>query len=49
MRESTPGRQHPPCGTNPYLHHDSMLKDDRVRQEEQRTIFDVKEAPHKLG
>jgi len=26
-----------------------MLKDDRVRGEEQRTIFDVKEAPNKLG
>jgi len=26
-----------------------MLKDDRVREEEQRTIFDVKEAPNKLG
>jgi hypothetical protein len=26
-----------------------MLKDDRVRQEEQRSIFDVKEAPNKLG
>jgi len=26
-----------------------MLKDERVRQEEQRSIFDVKEAPNKLG
>jgi hypothetical protein len=26
-----------------------MLKDDRIRGEEQRTIFDVKEAPNKLG
>jgi hypothetical protein len=26
-----------------------MLKDDRVRAEEARTIFDVKEAPNKLG
>ncbi|TVY45340.1 Uncharacterized protein LOCC1_G004873 [Lachnellula occidentalis] len=26
-----------------------MLKDDRFRGEEQRTIFDVKEAPNKLG
>lgn len=26
-----------------------MLKDERVRQEEARTIFDVKEAPNKLG
>ncbi|TVY14020.1 Uncharacterized protein LARI1_G007694 [Lachnellula arida] len=26
-----------------------MLKDDRIREEEQRTIFDVKEAPNKLG
>jgi hypothetical protein len=26
-----------------------MLKDDRVRGEEERTIFDVKEAPNKLG
>lgn len=26
-----------------------MLKDDRVRGEEARTIFDVKEAPNKLG
>lgn len=26
-----------------------MLKDDRVRAEEQRTIFDVKDAPHRLG
>ncbi|KAG9240777.1 hypothetical protein BJ878DRAFT_524282 [Calycina marina] len=26
-----------------------MLKDDRIRAEEARTIFDVKEAPEKLG
>ncbi len=26
-----------------------MLKDARIRAEEQRTIFDVKEAPNKLG
>jgi len=26
-----------------------MLRDDRERQEEARTIFDVKEAPDKLG
>jgi hypothetical protein len=26
-----------------------MLKDDRIRGEEARTIFDVKEAPNKLG
>jgi len=26
-----------------------MIKDDRLRQEEERTIFDVKEAPNKLG
>jgi hypothetical protein len=26
-----------------------MLKDDRIRGEEMRTIFDVKEAPNKLG
>jgi len=26
-----------------------MLRDDRIRGEEQRTIFDVKEAPNKLG
>ena len=26
-----------------------MIKDDRVRGEEQRTIFYVKEAPNKLG
>ncbi|KAH7371823.1 hypothetical protein BKA64DRAFT_689585 [Cadophora sp. MPI-SDFR-AT-0126] len=26
-----------------------MLKDDRIRGEELRTIFDVKEAPNKLG
>lgn len=26
-----------------------MLKDDRIRGEEQRTIFDVKDAPNKLG
>ncbi|PSS23224.1 hypothetical protein M430DRAFT_64875 [Amorphotheca resinae ATCC 22711] len=26
-----------------------MLKDDRIRGEEQRSIFDVKEAPNKLG
>lgn len=26
-----------------------MIKDERVRQEEGRTIFDVKEAPNKLG
>ncbi|KAI4671709.1 uncharacterized protein J4E78_000205 [Alternaria triticimaculans] len=28
---------------------DAMLKDERVRAEEMRTIFDVKEAPDKLG
>jgi len=26
-----------------------MIKDDRIKGEEQRTIFDVKEAPNKLG
>ncbi|KAH8805918.1 hypothetical protein F5884DRAFT_464787 [Xylogone sp. PMI_703] len=26
-----------------------MLKDDRVRGKEERTIFDVEEAPNKLG
>jgi hypothetical protein len=26
-----------------------MIKDERERQEEMRSIFDVKEAPHKLG
>lgn len=26
-----------------------MLKDERIRSEEQRSIFDVKEAPNKLG
>lgn len=26
-----------------------MLKDERVRQEEGRSIFDVKDAPDKLG
>ncbi|KUJ17760.1 uncharacterized protein LY89DRAFT_616009 [Mollisia scopiformis] len=26
-----------------------MIKDERIRAEEQRTIFDVKEAPNKLG
>ncbi|EGE79432.2 zinc finger protein [Blastomyces dermatitidis ATCC 18188] len=26
-----------------------MLKDERVRQEEQRTIFNVKDAPNRLG
>lgn len=26
-----------------------MLIDDRIRQEEARSIFDVKEAPNKLG
>jgi len=26
-----------------------MLKDERIRGEEARTIFDVKEAPNKLG
>lgn len=26
-----------------------MLKDERVRGEQPRTIFDVKEAPEKLG
>jgi uncharacterized CHY-type Zn-finger protein len=26
-----------------------MLKDDRIRGEEQRSIFDVKDAPDKLG
>lgn len=26
-----------------------FLRDDRIRGEEERTIFDVKEAPNKLG
>ncbi|KAH8591464.1 hypothetical protein B0O99DRAFT_690552 [Bisporella sp. PMI_857] len=26
-----------------------MIKDDRIRQKELRTIFDVEEAPNKLG
>ena len=26
-----------------------MIKDDRIRQEGERSIFDVKEAPNKLG
>jgi hypothetical protein len=26
-----------------------MIRDDRIQQEELRTIFDVKEAPNKLG
>jgi hypothetical protein len=26
-----------------------MLKDDRIRGEEQRSIFNVKDAPDKLG
>jgi hypothetical protein len=26
-----------------------MIKDERIRAEEERTIFDVKEAPNKLG
>jgi hypothetical protein len=26
-----------------------MLKDDRIRREEERTIFDVKDAPNRLG
>jgi hypothetical protein len=26
-----------------------MLKDDRIRGEDMRTIFDVKDAPNKLG
>jgi hypothetical protein len=26
-----------------------MLKDDRMREDELRTIFDVEEAPNKLG
>lgn len=26
-----------------------MIKDHRIKQEEQRSIFDVKEAPNKLG
>jgi len=26
-----------------------FLRDDRIRSEEERTIFDVKEAPNKLG
>jgi len=26
-----------------------MLKDDRMREEDLRSIFDVKEAPNKLG
>jgi hypothetical protein len=26
-----------------------MLKDDRMREEELRSIFDVEEAPNKLG
>jgi hypothetical protein len=26
-----------------------MLKDDRIKAEEERSIFDVKDAPNKLG
>jgi hypothetical protein len=26
-----------------------MIKDERQQQKEMRTIFDVEEAPHKLG
>jgi hypothetical protein len=26
-----------------------MIKDDRVKAEEERSIFDVKDAPNKLG
>jgi len=26
-----------------------MIKDERIKGEEQRSIFDVKEAPNKLG
>ena len=26
-----------------------MIKDERQRQKDHRTIFDVEEAPHKLG
>ena len=26
-----------------------MLKDERLRQEQQRSIFDVKDAPNRLG
>lgn len=26
-----------------------MLKDDRIRAEDERTIFDVKDAPNRLG
>lgn len=26
-----------------------MIKDERTRQDEMRSIFDVKEAPNKLG
>jgi hypothetical protein len=42
-------------GTSPSIHGPHMadlvrmIKDERIRAEELRTIFDVKEAPNKLG
>jgi hypothetical protein len=36
-------------GTRASLTSSRMLKDERMRTEELRTIFDVKEAPNKLG
>jgi hypothetical protein len=38
-----------PCSTRASLRSCRMLKDERMRTEELRTIFDVKEAPNKLG
>lgn len=31
------------------LHTSRMIKDERIREKELRTIFDVEEAPNKLG
>jgi hypothetical protein len=37
------------CSAETLLRLRRMLKDERMRSEELRTIFDVKEAPNKLG
>jgi hypothetical protein len=49
MRGSTRG-MHPSCAVpRPSSRHHRMIKDERIQQEEMRSIFDVKEAPNKLG
>lgn len=37
------------AGEQELMPHFRMLRDDRLRGEFERTIFDVKEAPDKLG